>query len=78
MKCENKKCTREKSIRLVDGEVVCNYCMAHALECEARQLLKYSLSKRRLALDARLRPRGKEAVEKLKSVMSEIFYARRN
>lgn len=77
MKCSIKNCERDKSIRLVGGEAVCNYCPAHALECEARHLLGFSLSARRLALDARLRPRGKDGVQKLKDVMMEVWDARK-
>lgn len=61
----------------MDGEAVCNYCPAHALECEARHLLGYSLSERRLALDARLRHRKEKGVQQLKDVMREVWNARK-
>ena len=72
-----RPCDRLKTIILVDGEAVCDYCPAHALECEARHLLGYSLSKRRLALKERLPHRGEKGVQNLKDVMMELWDARK-
>jgi len=70
-------CHREESVNLVDGKRVCNYCPEWRLECEARQLLRYPLQKRRELLDARLKPRGKKGVEELKEVMAKVFARQR-
>lgn len=75
LKCEG--CSREKSIPLVSGSTCCGYCPEWLHECEARHLLGLPLQKRREALDARLKPRGTQAVELLKAKMTEIFNARK-
>ena len=58
-----------------DGMGVCEFGIG--LECEARHLLGYSLSKRRLALKERLQHRGEKGVQNLKDVMMELWDARK-
>lgn len=65
-------------VTLVTGEAVCNYCPRWALECEARELLRWPLAKRRAALDGRERIRGKRAVDELKAVMRLLFERNRS
>ena len=75
MKCDG--CSRDKSIELVTGQKCCGYCPEWLHECEARHLLGLPLQERRRQLDARLKPRGTQAVELLKAKMTEIFNARK-
>jgi len=74
-RCTN--CAKEETIKLIDGRRVCNYCPDYLLECEARQLLRLPLWRRREQLDARLKPRGELAVNRLKTVMGQIFERQR-
>lgn len=69
-----QKCERPKTIVLVGGESVCNYCEAWRMECEARSLLRLPLKERRSALVAREYKRGSKAVLALKQVMIDVFH----
>lgn len=63
-------CTREETVRLVDGRKVCNYCEDWRNECEARHLLRYPLSQRQDMLEERLKKRGEVHANKLKEAMT--------
>jgi hypothetical protein len=51
--------------------------LAWAIDCEARHLLALPLRKRREALEARERVRGREQVQALKDAMTRIHAQRR-
>jgi hypothetical protein len=62
--------------RLSDGHMVCTWCRAWLIECEARYLLEMSLEARREALAAREKVRG--SVEDLKAAMERLHAQRRS
>lgn len=68
-----KGCTREENTSLVSGKRVCSWCPEWALECEAREILRYPLQKRRDLLEDRLKTRGKKGLDQLKEIMAEVF-----
>ncbi|UOF79786.1 hypothetical protein [Caudoviricetes sp.] len=68
-----KGCKRDQSTTLVGGDKVCSWCHLWALECEARELLRRPLWKRRQDLKAREEIRGKKAVDQLREVMLALF-----
>lgn len=70
MSCKN--CERLKNIPLVCGKIVCSYCEEWRNECEARELLRLPLLKRRQALAARS-GRGEHRVNKLKETMRDVW-----
>jgi hypothetical protein len=74
MECEG--CKREKTARLSDGRMVCTWCWAWLIECEARYLLAMPLEARREALAAREKLRGQ--VEELKAAMQRLHAQRRS
>jgi hypothetical protein len=74
MECEG--CERDKTARLSDGRVVCTWCRAWLIECEARYLLEMPLEARREALAAREAVRG--SVEELKDAMERLHAQRRS
>lgn len=59
-------------VTLIDGTVVCTWCPAWLLECEARELLRWPLQKRRDFLANAEKQRGKVAIEELKAKMIEL------
>lgn len=61
----------DQCVTLVSGAVVCTYCPAWMLECEARELLKLPKSARIEALKKRELKRGD--VTELKESMTRIF-----
>jgi hypothetical protein len=74
MQCEG--CKREKTALLSDGRVVCTWCRAWLIECEARYLLAMPLEIRREALAAREKVRG--SVHELKAAMEQLHAQRRS
>lgn len=64
-------------VTLHNGQVVSSWSEEWRMECEAIHLLEMPLHRRRAALADREKERGKDAVQKLQSVMSFIFYERK-
>lgn len=68
-------CTKEKTIKLINGNMVCSYCPSWLIETEARELMNMTLAQRQLALARREKVRG--SVEDLKEAMRNIFNQRK-
>lgn len=68
---------KEREVKLHDGRIVSSWSEDWRLECEAIYLLEMPLHRRREALAHREKERGKQAVQKLQSVMAQIFYLRK-
>ena len=68
-----KGCKRDQDTALVEGDMVCSWCPRWALECEARDLLRRPLWKRRKELAAREEIRGKKSVDALRAAMLAVF-----
>lgn len=81
MNCDHNECNRAHAkqglVTLIDGSQVCTYCPKWIMECEASFILTMPLQERRAMLDDREKIRGKDAVEKLKSVMREVHTKQR-
>jgi hypothetical protein len=73
---EYEGCKRDKTARLSDGRMVCTWCRAWMIECEARYLLAMPLEARREALAAREKVRG--SVNELKSAMERLHAQKRS
>lgn len=67
-----QRCETGPVVTLHDGRVVCNTCLDYRLECEARGLLSLSLPARRLFLEKAEQVRGRDAVNQLKGIMTEL------
>lgn len=72
IKCSRPEDPYKKSVKLVTGRPVCNYCPDWKIESLARSLLKLPLKERRLRLGHLEQNRPKEFVESLKSVMALV------
>jgi len=73
----NLRSKYDHEVKLHNGEIVSSWSEEWRLECEAIHLLEMPLHRRREALRIREEKRGKEAVQKLQSVMASIFYGRK-
>ncbi len=73
MQCKN--CERDKTAKLTDGKQVCTYCPEWLLECEAKELLRLPLDRRRLALQRRTE-KGRN-INELKKRLEHIHRARK-
>ena len=62
---------KDQCVTLASGTVVCTYCQAWMIECEARELLKLPKQARIEALKKRELKRGD--VTELKESMTRIF-----
>lgn len=72
-----QRCEDGPMVTLISGRQVCDFCPEWKLECEARDLLKMPLQKRRDALRRRERERGKASTDQLRAVMTAVFNARK-
>lgn len=70
-------CDKTKNIDLSSGREVCAYCPDLRMECEARDLLRMPLDKRRTRLDQIRYYRGDKATETLKKVMAVLWQKNR-
>lgn len=66
-------CSRDKTIQLNQGSIVCTYCTRYLTECEARSLLKLPIDIRRERLNEITLKRGAPATDKLKGVMKQLW-----
>lgn len=73
----NSRSKYERQVKLHNGDVVSSWSEEWRLECEAIHLLEMPLHRRREALAHREKERGQQAVQKLQSVMAQIFYLRK-
>lgn len=65
----------DQCVTLASGTVVCTYCQAWLIECEARELLAMLKAKRIEELRKRELKRGN--VDALKKAMTDIFNQRK-
>lgn len=71
-----QRCEDGPMVTLISGRQVCDFCPEWKLECEARELLKMPLAKRRAALERRERERGKSATDELRDMMTAVWMLR--
>lgn len=67
-----QRCESGPMVTLVSGKQVCDFCPELKLECEARQLLKLPLEKRRYELEQREKVRGKASTDQLREALKAV------